>query len=128
MVNEMNKNVTYEFIGEEEYRKKLGTLILEAREDKGITQRELANLIGVTNKSISKYENGLATPSSYVLNQICLNLDISYDSIISLQNENVRKLHNYEEKLIQKIIRKNFSKKTCEFISNMIDLLDNLRK
>ena len=111
MVNEMNKNVTYEFIGEEEYRKKLGTLILEAREDKGITQRELANLIGVTNKSISKYENGLATPSSYVLNQICLNLDISYDSIISLQNENVRKLHNYEEKLIQKIIRKNFSKK-----------------
>ena len=124
----MNKNVTYEFIGEEEYRKKLGTLILEAREDKGITQRELANLIGVTNKSISKYENGLATPSSYVLNQICLNLDISYDSIISLQNENVRKLHNYEEKLIQKIIRKNFSKKTCEFISNMIDLLDNLRK
>ena len=37
---------------------KVGNLICRLREEKGLSQSELGNMIGVTNKAISRWENG----------------------------------------------------------------------
>ena len=41
---------------------KVGNLICRLREEKGLSQSELGNMIGVTNKAISRWENGRGYP------------------------------------------------------------------
>ena len=41
-------------------KKKTGELIREARTRKNYTQTELGDLIGVTNKAVSRWENGVS--------------------------------------------------------------------
>ena len=38
----------------------IGKFILELRREKGLTQIELANKLGVTDKAVSKWENGIS--------------------------------------------------------------------
>ena len=42
-------------------KKKTGELIREARTKKNYTQTELGDLIGVTNKAVSRWENGVGS-------------------------------------------------------------------
>ena len=41
---------------------KLGKTISEARKKKNLSQKELGDLLGVSNKAVSKWENGESTP------------------------------------------------------------------
>ena len=44
--------------------------LLDARREKGITQKELAELTGIAQGDISKLENGSANPSIKTLNRV----------------------------------------------------------
>ena len=66
------KNFLNEQLKDEEFRKEHESLeaefqiikeIVEARKDKNITQKELADLTGITQGDISKIENGNTNPS-----------------------------------------------------------------
>lgn len=60
----------------------VGQMIKQQRKNKKITQHELANLIGKTESSIAKYEQGLVNIPVDVLKLIAKNLEISvYDLI-----------------------------------------------
>lgn len=59
----------------------LGQLIREKRKEKGFTQRELADLINVTDKSVSKWECGKCYPDISLWEKLFLVLDISKDSL-----------------------------------------------
>ena len=41
-------------------RLKIGKFITSCRKDKSITQEQLAEILGVTAKSVSKWENGVS--------------------------------------------------------------------
>lgn len=41
-------------------KEKTGKMIRQARIDKGYTQSELGDMIGVSNKAISRWENGVS--------------------------------------------------------------------
>ena len=43
-------------------KKKTGNLIREARQGKNYTQSELGMMLGVTNKAVSRWENGESFP------------------------------------------------------------------
>ena len=59
-LNEEMKNVHFKKMYEEEkHLLELGLLIIEAREQKGLTQRELAQKSRVTQQQLSKIENGV---------------------------------------------------------------------
>ena len=56
---------------------KTGNMIWEARTRKGYTQSELGALIGVSNKAVSRWENGDSFPDIGVLEQLSNILELS---------------------------------------------------
>lgn len=64
-------------------KKKTGNLIKEARNRKNYTQSELGNLIGVSNKAVSKWENGESFPDVGVLENLASVLDIRIQDIVT---------------------------------------------
>ena len=51
---------------------KLGSLIRVLRREAGMTQRDLAETLGVTDKAVSKWERGLGCPDVSFLPQLSL--------------------------------------------------------
>lgn len=60
----------------------LGTKIIKLRQDKGITQEELAKLIPVDQSMISYYEKNKKKPSTEVLEKIADIFDVSVDYLL----------------------------------------------
>ncbi len=63
-------------------KKKTGNMIKEARVKKGYTQQELGDIVGVTNKAISRWETGEAFPDVALLDTIANALELGIDEIV----------------------------------------------
>ena len=99
--------------------------ILNKRKEKGITQDELANYIGVSKASVSKWETGQSYPDITFLPQLAAYFNISIDDLMGYEpqmtKEDIRKLYRelsadfadkpFEEVLCQcrGIVKKYFS-------------------
>ncbi len=59
----------------------------EAREAKGLTQRELARLCQLGMNQITRYENGTSDPASETLGVIARELSVSADYLLGLTDE-----------------------------------------
>lgn len=59
-----------------EAEKKERIWLIEARKKKGMTQEQLAKIIGVTCNCITQYEKNLRFPKPEILVKICKILDI----------------------------------------------------
>lgn len=58
-------------------KKTLGTMISSLRKDKGMTQLELAEIMGVTDKAVSKWERDLSCPDINSIPKLAEILEIS---------------------------------------------------
>ena len=73
-------------------QKRIGKFIKEKRIEKDLTQVVLAEKLGVSNRSVSKWENGVCLPDYSVLNDLCKILDISVDELLNGEEiENIKK-------------------------------------
>lgn len=63
-------------------KKKTGSLIKEARIKKNYTQGELGDLLGVTNKAVSRWENGDSFPDICLLENLSRILDVKIQDIV----------------------------------------------
>ena len=64
-------------------QKQTGKFIAELRKEKSLTQAQLGELVGVTNKTVSRWENGNYMPDLAVLQSLCAALDVSINEMIS---------------------------------------------
>ncbi len=62
--------------------KLLGEKIWRLREKRGLSQEELAELLGVSRQTVSNWENDRATPDAYKLKQLCETLHVSADALL----------------------------------------------
>lgn len=60
-----------------------GQLIAKKRKEKNMTQAELAEKLGVSNKSISKWETGKCMPDYSVVEHLCSELGISASELLN---------------------------------------------
>ena len=68
---------------------KIGKIISEARKNKGLTQRQLANELHISDKAISKWERGIGCPDISFLIPLSQILDISLYELLSGEKEEV---------------------------------------
>ena len=83
-------------------QKRIGKFIKEKRIEKDLTQVVLAEKLGVSNRSISKWENGVCLPDYSVLNDLCKILDISVDEL--LNGEEMEKIKKDKKKSKRKVL------------------------
>ncbi len=82
-------------------QEKIGKFIAECRKNKKLTQAELAEKLGVTDRSISKWENGRGMPELSLFKPLCDELDITINELMSGEKLNKG---NYQQKLEENII------------------------
>ena len=63
----------------------IGAFLQEIRKSKGLTQKELAEQIGVSDKTISKWENGNSVPDTSILLSLCNVLEITVNEFLSCE-------------------------------------------
>ena len=64
-------------------QEKIGKLIKKVRKDKGLTQQDLADLLNLSSKTISKWECGKGCPDISILNELCNILGISVTELLN---------------------------------------------
>ena len=69
----------------------LTTRLIALRKEQGLTQQQMADIIGIHVNSLKKYEAGQAQPSLDVLKKIALALHVSTDFLLFEEHERVPK-------------------------------------
>ena len=62
----------------------IGSRIRKYREDRGLNQKQLAQMIGVSNSRISNWEQGLNRPDADIIADICRALDVSPSELLDV--------------------------------------------
>ena len=68
-------------------KKTLGTMIAELRKQHGMTQLELAEKMGVTDKAVSKWERDLSCPDIKSLPNLAQILGVSVEELMQTKKE-----------------------------------------
>ena len=64
-------------------QEKIGAFIADVRKRQGISQKQLADIVGVTDKSVSKWETGKSLPEISKMESLCRALHISINEFLS---------------------------------------------
>jgi transcriptional regulator with XRE-family HTH domain/DNA-directed RNA polymerase subunit RPC12/RpoP len=72
---------------------KIGRFISERRKIKKLTQAQLAEILGITDRAVSKWENGRSLPDSAIMLELCDTLEITvndllYGEVVSMESYN----------------------------------------
>lgn len=80
--------------------KKIGAFIAWNRKAKGLTQEQLGEKLGVSNKTISRWENGNYMPDLSLLEPLSKELDITLNELLAGETVEKEKVIEYSEKNI----------------------------
>lgn len=99
-------------------QKKIGTFLKELRREKQLTQEALAEILGVTNRSISRWENGVNMPDLDLVIEIANYYDVSVEEILDGERKS-EMIDKKTEQVILKVAdyesneKQRFSKRVC---------------
>ena len=103
---------------------KIGRFVAERRRSAGLTQLQLAEKLGVTDRAVSKWENGRSMPDSSVMLDLCNELGITVNDLLSGE---VVTVDNYnkeiESKLLEMVKQKEESDKRLLMLEWVIGIL-----
>ena len=104
---------------------KIGKLLKELRKDKALTQEALAEMLGVSNRSVSRWENGTTMPDFSLLIELSKLYEISIDEILEGERNEATK----KEDLIMEQETEKSLKKIAEYtrLEKMITILRGIR-
>lgn len=91
--------------------------IYEKRKEKGLTQTELADFVGVSKSSVSKWETGKSYPDITFLPVLASCFNITVDELINYQPQ----ISKAEIRKLYKKYSKDFAEKPVEQVMNQVD-------
>ncbi len=84
----------------------IGSYIAQKRKEKNMTQAKLAEQLGVSNKTVSKWETGKCMPDYSVIEQLCSELEITVAELMDGENAADNSVRTYDEEQILDLIKR----------------------
>lgn len=91
-------------------QKKMGRFLKELRREKGVTQEQLSEILGVTSRSISRWENGVNMPDFDLIIEIANYYDVSIEELLDAERKNEMVDKKTEETILKVADYKNDEK------------------
>ena len=85
---------------------KIGKFIAECRKKNNLTQMQLAEKLNITDRAVSKWENGKAMPDSSLMLDLCKELKISVNELLSGE---MIEMNNYDKRAEENLLKLNKS-------------------
>ena len=82
-----------------------GKFIALKRKQKNLTQEQLAEKIGVSNKTISKWETGKCMPDYSIVKSLCEELDITVAELMDGEISEEKSVRTYDEQILDLLRR-----------------------
>ena len=79
---------------------KIGKFIAECRKKVNLTQMQLAEKLGITDKAVSKWERGIAMPDTSIMLELCDILGISVNELLSGEKISMENNNQKNEQLL----------------------------
>ena len=86
---------------------KIGKFIAECRKKNNLTQMQLAEKLNITDRAISKWENGKAMPDSSIMLDLCNELKISVNELLSGEVIDMKEYDKKSEELLLELTKKD---------------------
>jgi transcriptional regulator with XRE-family HTH domain len=103
---------------------KIGKFIAECRKNKNMTQAELAEKLNITDRAISKWETGKGMPDSSIMLDLCNELKISVNELLSGERIEMKNFNeSIEKNLLDMLKQKEESDKKLLHAEILISIL-----
>ena len=84
----------------------IGMFIAKKRKEKNFTQAHLAEKLGISNKSISKWETGKCMPDYSIIQSLCKELDITVSELMDGEETEPDSIRVYDDDQILDLIKR----------------------
>ena len=84
----------------------IGGYIARKRKEQNLTQEQLAEKIGVSNKTISKWENGKCMPDYSIIEQLCKELSVTLSELMDGEDAAEDSVRVYDDEQILDLLRR----------------------
>ena len=84
----------------------IGNFISKKRKEKNLTQEQLAEKLGISNKTVSKWETGKCMPDYSIIQPLCKELDITVSELMDGEAATPDSIRAYDEEQILDLIRR----------------------
>ena len=84
----------------------IGSYIAKKRREKNLTQEQLAEKLGVSNKTISKWENGKCMPDYGIIEQLCEELSVTLSELMDGEDAAEDSVRVYDDEQILDLLRR----------------------
>lgn len=85
---------------------KIGKFIASCRKEKGLTQAVLAEKLGITDRAVSKWENGKSLPDASIMLELCKILEIDVNELLTGEHVTMEEYKDRAEENLLEMTRK----------------------
>ena len=84
----------------------IGSYISKKRREKNLTQEQLAEKLGVSNKTISKWGNDKCMPDHSIIEQVCRELSVTLSELMDGEDAAESSMRVYDDEQILDLLRR----------------------
>ena len=105
---------------------KIGKFISDERKAKGYTQKQLSELLGISDKTISKWECGNGFPEASLLLPLCNELEITVNELLTGERISQQNYKKKAEENMVNMIREKEENKQKILLTTMIGIISTI--
>lgn len=105
---------------------KIGKFISDERKAKGYTQKQLSELLGISDKTISKWECGNGFPEASLLLPLCNELEITVNELLTGERISQQNYKKKAEENMVNMIREKEENKQKLLLTTMIGVISTI--
>ena len=96
----------------------IGSYIVRKRREQNLTQEQLAEQLGISNKTVSKWENGKCMPDYGIIQGLCDALHVTLPELMDGEDAAQDSVRVYDDEQILDLLRRT---QELEIIFNFVD-------